>query len=109
MYEYYQYDKDGVFYAGVKHRNNTGGGDKERFKVTLFGQTIVSYGKVCEFGDAEIVLIVKAPAGMPRIEAKTTSGDNCLLRHSVLKFTQSIWKRQPPAGICRWSLWSLAI
>lgn len=75
MYEYYQYDKDGVFYAGVKHRNNTGGGDKERFKVTLFGQTIVSYGKVCEFGDAEIVLIVKAPAGMPRIEAKTTSGD----------------------------------
>lgn len=75
MYEYYQYEQDGVFYAGVKHRKDGGGDGRERFKMTLFGQTIVSYGKVGDFGGADIKLTVKVPEGMPRIEAKTTSGD----------------------------------
>lgn len=78
-YEYYQYEEDGVFYAGVKRRRNfreEDDGEEKMVKVTLFGRTIISYGTVGSFGGGQSIhLTVKLPQGMPKLIAKTGSGN----------------------------------
>lgn len=78
-YEYYQYEEDGVFYAGVKRRRNLreeDDGEEKMVKVTLFGRTIISYGTVGSFGGGQsITLTVRIPHGIPKLTAKTGSGN----------------------------------
>lgn len=78
-YEYYQYEEDGVFYAGVKRRRNfrdEDDGEEKMVKVTLFGRTIISYGTVGSFGGGQyITLTVRIPQGIPKLTAKTGSGN----------------------------------
>lgn len=81
-YEYYQYEEDGVFYAGVKRRKNfreEDDGEEKMVKVTLFGRTIISYGTVGSFGGGQyITLKVRIPQGIPKLTAKTGSGNVAL-------------------------------
>lgn len=78
-YEFYQYEDDGVFYAGVKRRKNLreeDDGEEKMVKVTLFGRTIISYGTVGSFGGGQsITLTVRIPRGIPKVTAKTASGN----------------------------------
>lgn len=79
-YEFYQYEEDGTFYAGVKRRKGVKdmGGDEEKMvKVTLFGHTIISYGTLSDFsglGQCSITLKVRVPKGVPKLTAKVSSG-----------------------------------
>lgn len=79
-YEYYQYEEDGVFYAGVKRRKGARDEDdngEKMVKVTLFGRTIISYGNVGGFniGGQNITLTVRVPKSVPRLTAKVASGN----------------------------------
>ena len=79
-YEYYQYEEDGVFYAGVKRRKGArdeGDNEEKMVKVTLFGRTIISYGNVGSFsvGGQNITLTVRVPKSVPRLTAKAASGN----------------------------------
>lgn len=79
-YEYYQYEEDGTFYAGVKRKKGIreeGDSDEKMVKVTLFGRTIISYGtigNVCSGGQS-ITLTVRVPKGIPKLTAKVGSGN----------------------------------
>lgn len=82
-YEYYQYEEDGVFYAGVKRRKGIweeADGEEKLVKVTLFGRTIISYGNVGGFGTdgQHILLTVKVPKGVLKVAVKVGSGDICV-------------------------------
>lgn len=70
-YRFYQYDEDGVFHVGIKDNGEFGslGGRK---KIMLFGKTILSYNVFSESGTIELEVAV--PAGIPRVEAVTSSG-----------------------------------
>lgn len=86
-YRFYQYEEDGVFYAGI--RRDKGASTKEAkraVKIMLFGKTLnvdldnpLDLGKtfagVWGSGSGGITLNVRIPAGMPRLEVKTLSGD----------------------------------
>ena len=79
-YEYYQYEEDGVFYAGVKRRKGARDEDdngEKMVKVTLFGHTIISYGNVGGFniGGQSITLTVRVPKSVPKLTAKAASGN----------------------------------
>lgn len=79
-YEYYQYEEDGVFYAGVKRRKGArdeGDNEEKMVKVTLFGRTIISYGNVGSFsvGGQNITLTVRVPRSVPKLTAKVASGN----------------------------------
>lgn len=72
MYCFYQYEKDGVFYAGIRRRE---GADLPGAKrMALFGKTIFSFHNMgMHLGNA--VITVQAPKGFPRVQARTLSGD----------------------------------
>ena len=78
-YEYYQYDEDGIFYAGVKRRKgirDDGDSDEKMVKVTLFGHTIISYGSFSSFSSGQYIsLTVKVPKSVAKLTAKTASGN----------------------------------
>lgn len=79
-YEYYQYEEDGTFYAGVRRKKGIREEDdseEKLVKVTLFGRTIISYGNIGNFGgDGQSVnLTVKVPKGIPRLVIKVGSGN----------------------------------
>lgn len=79
-YEYYQYEEDGIFYAGVKRRKGARDEDdngEKMVKVTLFGRTIISYGNVGGFniGGQNITLTVRVPKSVPKLTAKVASGN----------------------------------
>lgn len=79
-YEYYQYEEDGIFYAGVKRRKGIredGDSEEKLVKVTLFGRTIISYGNIGNFSDSgqNITLTVRIPKGIPKLTAKGGSGN----------------------------------
>lgn len=78
-YEYYQYEEDGTFYAGVKRRKGArddGDGEEKMVKVTLFGRTIISYGNVGSFSSGQVIsLVVRVPKHVTKVVAKTASGN----------------------------------
>ena len=79
-YEYYQYEEDGTFYAGVRRRKGVreeGDSEEKMVKVTLFGRTIISYGNIGNFNsDGQyITLTVKVPKGVPKLVTKVGSGN----------------------------------
>lgn len=85
-YRFYQYEEEGVFYAGIRRDKGTSAKDAKRaVKIMLFGKTLnVDLDNALDFGrnfagvwssGGEIKLNVKVPARMPRLEVNTTSGD----------------------------------
>lgn len=78
-YEYYQYEEDGTFYAGVRRKKgirDDGSSEEKMVKVTLFGRTIISYGNIGSFCNGQsIVLTVKVPKNVAKLSAKTASGN----------------------------------
>lgn len=82
-YEYYQYEEEGTFYAGVKRRKGAkedGDNEETMVKVTLFGRTIISYGNIGNFssGGQNITLTVKVSRGIPKLVMKVGSGNMCV-------------------------------
>ncbi len=69
-YRFYQYEENGVFHVGVKDS----GERKDKKKIVLFGKTILSYNSMTQC-NGNIQLTVRIPAGIPRVEAVTLSGD----------------------------------
>ncbi len=72
-YRFYQYEEDGVFYAGVKDFAEEGKKGLN-VRVVVFGRTVVSYGNHSS-GNCDIRLSMRIPAGMPRVGVETVSGD----------------------------------
>lgn len=72
-YELYQYEQDGVFYVGMKHKDGMTD-DDDKVKMKLFGQTVISYGRVSNYC-GEFKLSVKVPEGFPRVDVKVSGGD----------------------------------
>lgn len=69
-FTFYQHEKDGVFYAGVKR-------EKER-KVKFFGRTVTvnTNGAFGNFGNGgRVILTVKVPREMPLLSFLTSSGN----------------------------------
>ncbi len=81
-YEYYQYDEDDIFYAGIRKRVGrsqcrTGvEGDEKSWKVMLLGKTVVSYKNIGNAGNGRMLaLCVSVPKGVQELSAKASSGD----------------------------------
>lgn len=71
QYEFYQYDKDGKFYAGVKRRNSG-----ENQKVKILGKMMFTYQSGFFKGsNGTAKLTVKVPKGMPQVLVSVASGD----------------------------------
>lgn len=79
-YEFYQYEKEGIFYAGITRRMDAKEDreDEEKMvKVTLFGRTIISYGNINTFSSEgqSIKLFVRIPKKIPALTAKVSAGN----------------------------------
>lgn len=85
-YRFYQYEEDGVFYAGIRRDKGASAKEAKRaVKIMLFGKTLnVDLDNPLDFGktfagvwnsSGGITLNVRIPAEMPRLEVKTVSGD----------------------------------
>lgn len=89
-YRYYQYEEEGVFYAGVRRDKGASAREAKRaVKIMLFGKTLnVDLDKPFDFGKSfsdvwnsnvwnsgDITLNIRIPAEIPRLEVKTISGD----------------------------------
>lgn len=84
-YRFYQYEDAGVFYVGVRRDESASAEAKQAVKFMLFGKKVKmdfdkSFPNV--FADVwngdcngSITLNIQIPAGMPRVELKTQSGD----------------------------------
>lgn len=83
-YRFYQYEEDGVFYVGIKADERVNAkAAKRAVKIMLFGKSLdvdlanfdKTFNHVWNSGSDDISLDIKIPAGMPRVEVKTLSGD----------------------------------
>lgn len=82
-YRFYQYEEAGVFYVGVKKNESASAEAKQAVKFMLFGKKVkMDFDFPNVFADVwngdcngSIVLNVRIPAGIPRVELKTQSGD----------------------------------
>lgn len=98
-YRFYQYEEDGIFYAGIRRDKGASAKEAKRaVKIMLFGKTLnVDLDNPLDFGktfadtwnsswnrswnsswnssSGGITLNIKIPAEMPRLEVKTLSGD----------------------------------
>lgn len=76
-YRFYQYEEGGIFYTGVKKDLSEEHGERKKGRrVMLFGQTVISLdNRGLYWNDVDVQLTVKIPAGLPRVELKTTSGN----------------------------------
>ena len=73
-YEFYQYEQDGIFYAGVKRREGVDSGAKKK-TISFFGRTISFEGAVSWDNDADIQIFVQIPDGMEKVTIKTATGE----------------------------------
>lgn len=83
-YRFYQYEEAGVFYVGVKRDESASAEAKQAVKFMLFGKKVKMdfdnpfpnvFANVWNDSNGRITLDVRIPAGMPRVELKTQSGD----------------------------------
>ena len=71
QYDFYQYDKNGIFFAGVRRKYSG-----ENTKTKILGKIMFTYqSNFFRKGDVSIQLRVRVPKGMLRVLAATTSGD----------------------------------
>lgn len=78
LYRFYQFEEGGVLHLGVKRNDNAvyARQAKRAIKVMLFGRSYeFNVGNSGNGSDSDISLTVGIPAGMPRVEASTGSGD----------------------------------
>lgn len=73
-YEFYQYEKDGVFYAGVRKNRNYNDGTQRSFS---FGPTTITFHNNFSAGwrNEDIVLTVRVPERIPEVKVEAGSGD----------------------------------
>lgn len=73
-YEFYQYEKDGVFYAGVRRNKNYNDGTQRSFSI---GPTTITFHNNFNIGsrNENIALIARVPGNIPEIKMETSSGD----------------------------------
>lgn len=73
-YEFYQYEKDGIFYAGVRRNKNYNDGTQRSFSI---GPTTITFHNNFNVGsrNRDIVLIARVPEKMPEVKVETSSGD----------------------------------
>lgn len=73
-YEFYQYEKDGIFYAGVRRNKNYNDGTQRSFSI---GPTTITFHNNFNVGsrNRNIVLIARVPEKMPEVKVETSSGD----------------------------------
>lgn len=74
-YEYYQYEKDGIFYAGIRKNKAYSDGKQRSFSI---GPTTISFRTdFFNFGErnSKLALFVKVPKKMPEVKLETSSGD----------------------------------
>lgn len=85
-YRFYQYEEAGVLHVGVKKDENASAEAKQAVKFMLFGKKVKMdfdnpfpnvFASVWNGGDSSgsITLDIQVPAGIPRVELKTQSGD----------------------------------
>lgn len=76
QYRFYQYEENGVFYAGITQTMdaNENCGDT-RMKLEMFGKTFFSFGKRLISGSEDIQISLSVPAGFPKLSIVGTSGD----------------------------------
>lgn len=73
-YEFYQYEKDGFFYAGVRRNKNYIDGTQRSFSI---GPTTITFRNNFKGGsrNENIVLIVRVPEKIPEVRMETSSGN----------------------------------
>lgn len=73
-YEFYQYEKDGVFYAGVRRNKNYNDGTQRSFSI---GPTTITFHNNFNIGsrNANIVLIARVPEKIPEVKMEASSGN----------------------------------
>lgn len=73
-YEFYQYEKDGVFYAGVRRNKNYNDGTQRSFSI---GPTTITFHNNFNIGsrNAKIVLTARVPEKIPEVKMETSSGN----------------------------------
>lgn len=75
-YEFYQYEKDGVFYAGVRRNKNYNDGKQRSFSI---GPTTITFRNNFHIHagarNADIILIARVPKKIPEVRLETSSGD----------------------------------
>lgn len=72
-YQFYQYEQDGVFYAGVRERKGT---DRPRDSAPESIWDVFSiFNQFSSWSGGDIHLNVQIPAGIPVIKVDNTSGD----------------------------------
>lgn len=73
-YEFYQYEKDGVFYAGVRKNKNYNDGKQKSFS---FGPTTITFRNIFNTGarNENIELIARVPKTLAEVKLETSSGN----------------------------------
>lgn len=75
-YQFYQYEKDGIFYAGVTERKGTGDqGEKAPESILDILDVFTKFTQFSSWSGDDIHLDVQIPAGIPVIKISNTSGD----------------------------------
>lgn len=73
-YEYYQYEKDGIFYAGIRKNKVYNDGKQRSFSIGP--TTITFHTDFFSFGErnSKLALLVRVPKKMPEVKLETSSG-----------------------------------
>ncbi len=73
-YEFYQYMKDNIFYAGVRKNKNYSDGKQRSFTI---GPTTISFRNNFNIGarNENIVLIARVPRKVPEVKMESSSGN----------------------------------
>lgn len=79
-YEFYQYEQDGVFYAGVKERRGTErhGESNPEFGAGSIFDAFAIFTQFSSWSGDDIHLNVQIPEGIPVIKIENTSGELCI-------------------------------
>lgn len=85
-YEFYQYEKDGVFYAGVRKNKSYNDGKQRSFS---FGPTTITFRNSFNINigsrNTDIVLIARVPEKIPEVRMETSSGNIEVSKLAVTK------------------------
>ncbi len=80
QYQFYQYEQDGIFYAGVKERKGTDrhGEFAPESGLESILDVLTKFTQFSSWSGVDIHLSVQIPAGIPVIKIENTSGDLCV-------------------------------
>lgn len=83
-YEFYQHERDGVFYAGVRKNKNYNDGKQKSFS---FGPTTITFRNTFNIGarNENIELIARVPKTLTEVKLETSSGNIVIDRLALQK------------------------